>query len=182
MGKKTDIDKKTEKKEKYRFDAITIFSKVDNSNGRKHLYRNLTDHSIFSTDTSVGCFKSMNSDFVITFCNTSMEECYIAPITLSELMALAGIKESEFEKFERKFDTKDDIDEGYAKEIYAFSCAKMILDYNRGKICRVDNTDEPEFEFYRERFIKLPDGKRTRDTNPVFCKKLERVKSDSIWH
>lgn len=161
------------KSERCHFIDVTVCSQIQ-QNGRKHLYKNLTDASTHSSDTILFRFDNIKSPLAIVIVTNGVTDCYVAEITIQELMEIAGMRQSEYEKIKKGFEKRGTkSDDEYASEVISFYCAKKIVDYSKGRVVRIDG-DKPTFKFFRERFIQLPNGKRKRDSEPVIVKEFEK--------
>lgn len=126
-------------KKRYNFVDITILLRKED--GR---YTNITDYTFIGKNETVE-LHGINSELVIMLCGFMWKkERYGCEITVSELLALANIRSSQFLEHIAVGMEKD-----IAEMLIAVMCSEKIKDYAYGRICCVQNTDKVIYEFMR---------------------------------
>ena len=129
-------------------------------------YISLSDFEF--SDLKNGAYKykfQEKTDFLIGL-PTNTHTYYIAPISLTEILALANVSENTH--FVKQF--KCNLYEDFADTLLAINCAKKIMEYNYGRISLKKNCDGFVFTFERR---KTHNKKKVY--TPVFEKLFKKV-------
>ena len=125
-------------------------------------YISLSDFEFSDLDSGIYKYKFQeDSDYLIGL-PTDIHTYYISPITLSEILTLANVRENTH--FVKQF--KYGLYEDFAEALLATNCAKKIMEYNYGRISLKKDCSGFVFTFER---------RKTRDRKKIYMPVLEKL-------